>query len=801
MHNPGRFACRSILTFAVSLLLGITAACGSGSPTDHDDLDGSDAGPVPGEECAACEPELCYQDRCLPDLGPCSDDENCINDSYCWQGHCIPWGSGPRGENDPACEEEGQTGPIGVFAPAVQCEWTAPPPGDVHPTSWEVLPTALVADFDFDGDPDQRRPSIVFVTWDGVGGYDSGLGVVRVIDGGTCAQQHTIDLVEIRATSPLAIGDVDLDGRPDIVAIKRAGGLVAFGYDAAAGAFRVLWSTTDVAGTASVMWDGPSIHDLDDDGAPEILVRGAVYAHDGQLLDSAVLFPQYGKGLIPVAGDLDGDGQVELVNGASAWSWFGGRWNAEGGGAAVGQTAFADFGTFGADPALDDRAQLDGKAEIAVVSNDNTVRVQTLSGRVVFGPVAIPGVGGGGGHPPAVADFDGDGRAEISVAAGLTFDVFDPDCNPSAEASTCASLSATGVLWSAAGMAESTWGEAGSSAFDFERDGAAEVVYNDVCFLRVFEGGTGDVVFSQWHTSCTWYEEPVVADADGDGHTELVLSSNTTCGADWCTSRMTPDPTTGLYLDPTFRGLRCDSGADCGSDTCDAGFCRCTADAQCGGDGDGFACAPPLEGTPGTGWVCRSAFLGVTSGVRVIRDREDRWAGSRSIWNQQAYSVTNVNDDGTVPRTSDWSPNWQQTGLNNYRQNARLPEQPIPGADLTSRWDSDEIEPSTDCSSLWVLRASMCNRGVSELPADIPGTFYQGDPASGGQPLCTAFTQGPLAPGACEVVKCDWSDPADGEVDLWFVPDDDGTGPGVRAECKRLNNPAHVSVTCPGVVL
>ena len=54
----------------------------------------------------------------------------------------------------------------------------------------------------------------------------------------------------------------------------------------------------------------------------------------------------------------------------------------------------------------------------------------------------------------------------------------------------------------------------GSSAFDFEADGVTEVVYGDECFTRVYNGLTGDVLFSQYRSSCTWYENPLIADVD-----------------------------------------------------------------------------------------------------------------------------------------------------------------------------------------------------------------------------------------------------------------------------------------------
>ena len=54
--------------------------------------------------------------------------------------------------------------------------------------------------------------------------------------------------------------------------------------------------------------------------------------------------------------------------------------------------------------------------------------------------------------------------------------------------------------------------------------------------------------------------------------------------------------------------------------------------------------------------------------VQVIRDVSDRWIQARRIWNQHAYHVTNVREDGTIPRNE--MPSWG--GLNTFRTNAQI---------------------------------------------------------------------------------------------------------------------------------
>lgn len=66
-----------------------------------------------------------------------------------------------------------------------------------------------------------------------------------------------------------------------------------------------------------------------------------------------------------------------------------------------------------------------------------------------------------------------------------------------------------------------------SSVFDFNGDGAAEVLYNDECHFRVYDGVNGTVLYSEISRSRTMTENPVVADVDNDGNAEVVTVMNT----------------------------------------------------------------------------------------------------------------------------------------------------------------------------------------------------------------------------------------------------------------------------------
>jgi hypothetical protein len=54
--------------------------------------------------------------------------------------------------------------------------------------------------------------------------------------------------------------------------------------------------------------------------------------------------------------------------------------------------------------------------------------------------------------------------------------------------------------------------------------------------------------------------------------------------------------------------------------------------------------------------------------VQAIADSGDRWVPARRIWNQHAYHVTNVREDGTIPQQQ--TPNWAE--LNTFRTQAQI---------------------------------------------------------------------------------------------------------------------------------
>ena len=250
-------------------------------------------------------------------------------------------------------------------------------------------------------------------------------------------------------------------------------------------------------------------------------------------------------------------------------------------------------------------------------------------------------------------------------------------------------------------------------------------------------------------------------------------------------------------LDPIFDGVQCLADADCpaatrcGRDRAGDPLGRCPLHLRRDCGGDGLVCADPIAGSAPAGRVCRAAnpSASTAAGVRVLADRLDRWGNARTIWNQHAYSVTNVDLAGKVPRTSQWARNWTQPGLNTFRQSPPAADLPSGAApDLTLRQARVTCEPGRGAT----ITVLVCNRGTEPVAPGLPVTAHAiGAPRVA---RCTGATIERLLPGSCAEVSCLWTGaPGDGYV----AADDRGDGIGTGTECREDNNQLAVTVACP----
>jgi hypothetical protein len=145
---------------------------------------------------------------------------------------------------------------------------------------------------------------------------------------------------------------------------------------------------------------------------------------------------------------------------------------------------------------------------LAVYQHDGTPRVDVAAGAGNIGA-------------PCVADFDGDGAPEVGWASNNS--AVSP--NPTSSFATY-NLDGSQV-WSRS-VSDSTGLLAGCSGYDFDGDGAYEVLYADSQRMMVLDGTDGTTLLSrEEHASTTIWEYPVVADVDGDFSAEIVFVSNT----------------------------------------------------------------------------------------------------------------------------------------------------------------------------------------------------------------------------------------------------------------------------------
>jgi len=511
----------------------------------------------------------------------------------------------------------------------------------VDPVSNRVLSPPVVIDVNADGVPD-----VVFVAYgtrrDLVGyAFQGRLRAVSGRDGSELWSVTDPALALNGATKP-AVADIDGDGRPEIVAgAENNSSLLAFEHD---GAFK--WRSDVLDQQAA---GGPSIADLDADGVPEIVIGRQVLTNQGRLRWTGSVPGMGGQsGAHSIVVDLDLDGRPEVVVGNTAYV---GQGPSQGqilwrntttvGGVAL-QDGYTAAGNFDADP----------NPELVLVTVGRVFLLEH-DGRVKWGPtflepVRIPSWWAG---PPTVADLDGDGAAEVAVAGVNYFTVFETDGSVKWRAPIVDSTQATG-----------------SAAFDFDGDGAAELVYGDHDDLRIFRGSDGVILFRDRNGSSTLGEAPVVADVDGDGEAEIV----------------------------------------------------CVTDNFWGG---------------------------TIPGVRVYGEATGAWASARPLWNQFAYGVSNVEDDGRVPRQERRNlalgQRWAQAG--SVKDGTFTASCAFPQPDLTA-----SALRITDTASEWQLTLRVGNGGARIVGPDVAVSFYDGDPRLGAPKLGTVATASYLRPGGYE---------------------------------------------------
>ena len=123
--------------------------------------------------------------------------------------------------------------------------------------------------------------------------------------------------------------------------------------------------------------------------------------------------------------------------------------------------------------------------------------------------------------------------------------------------------------------------------------------------------------------------------------------------------------------------------------------------------------------------------------MRVYSSAGIPWVDSRSVMNQHAYSVCNINDDLSVPILP--QSNTAVPELNRFISQVPLYDrdwnpQFIPVPDLTITIDTVEVCNAVNYVDVTV---TICNIGSNNVLSNIPVSFYNGNPLAGGPHIAT----------------------------------------------------------------
>ena len=524
-----------------------------------------------------------------------------------------------------------------------------------------------IGDLDRDGIPEivsqNRYTDELFI----LNGNDGSVKYSTSVSGGTIPEWR------------LAIGNVDDDDCAEIYAVLYEWTGSSDYYIAAFDCqLNEIWR--------SEMLDDDPIHlslaDFDGDGLVELYYKNEIRdAKTGTVIVNGNSSDFNGMNGGPVAVDIDGDNDLELVSGLTIYNVNLGSRTANSGSLTVAQsrseygikrpensTSIADYNQDGFLDVIATGRDDDGVttvffwdvqnnvlrtfADPIAYVEENNLNCAAASGTDVYAKGWVRGTG-----RLNIGDLDGDGQLNVSFVSGRFLYALDENFD---------------LFWRV-DVNEETSGHTGCTLFDFNGDGKTEVVYRDEQWLYIINGTDGSVFTQVRCISRTNVEYPIVADVDADGSTELCV----VCGYD---------------------------DVDAWDNFCSLGYSE-------------------------------------NSHVRAYKSNGEPWVPARRLWNQHGYFNVNINDDLSIPTDQQqhhlvWSEGSCTVGPNRPLNNF-LNQSPFLNSEGCPTYASPDLDfvdnsltiDQPNCPELdFTVSFQLTNLGDVKITGDVPISYYNGDP-------------------------------------------------------------------------
>ena len=470
------------------------------------------------------------------------------------------------------------------------------------------------------------------------------------------------------------------------------------------------WSLLEVGGHDFIGMAGPAIGDLEGDGSPDVCVGALDVAL--VCMESDGTFKFAGVGEIPAGGW--GYPAIADMDGDGTAEVIYGRqvFDATGNRLGIGQHGVGANSMYDVFRAFG--ADMDGDGELEVVAGN---AVYEMDGTLLW-------YDGGPDGVPAVADMDGDGEPEVVRVADTELILTETD----------------GTLqWRV--PLDGSWRGGAPAIADLDGDGSPEIAVSATYAFAVFEAD-GTELWSQPTQDNSSLTGCSVFDFEGDGAAEV------------------------LYGDE--KALWVYDGA--------TGAVKLEEQGHESGTGVEYPVVVDVDadGTTEVVVASNTIFAPGWNGISVIGDADDSWAHTRPIWNQYAYDITGVEDDGSIPATP--TPSW--TAHNSYRA-AELTASPSVDLPEISPGvaDSCVYECSEDRVDLYIVVA---NGGtVASDPVNLVLARSDDGAWVGAQTLPSLDAGTTTLAGPFDLSSEDW-----GEGTLQVTTDPDGA----LEECDETDN-------------